>query len=76
MDKPMSAKRNLVEIVARNGEKILVTPSTALLARRLGIAPIPRMLTASEIELLRQCVKETYEVLREIDESKKKASKT
>ena len=35
-----------------SGKTVLITPSTALLNQKLGTAPAPRMLTASEIELL------------------------
>ena len=46
-----------------------VTPSIALLNRKLGTSPIPRMLTPSEIDLLRKCVKEvTHKVLASKDD--------
>ena len=47
-----------------------VTPSIVLLNRRLGTSPTPRMLTPSEIALLRQCVQEVAEVTREVLASK------
>ena len=46
------------------GKKPSVTPSTALLNQKLGISPAPRMLTPSEIELLRQSKREMAEVYR------------
>lgn len=41
-----------------------VTPSTALLNQKLGISPAPRMLTASEIELLLRSKREIQARLR------------
>ena len=46
------------------GKKTSVTPSTALLNQKLGISPAPRMLTPSEIELLRQSKREMAEDYR------------
>ena len=43
-----------------------VTPSTALLNRRLGTSPTPRMLTPYEIQLLRQSKKEMAQVAHEV----------
>ena len=43
-----------------------VTPSAAELQRLIGPSPAPRMLTPYEIELLRKCVEETVEVVREV----------
>ena len=40
------------------GESTSATPSIASLNRRLGTSPAPRMLTPSEIDLLRQGVRE------------------
>lgn len=40
------------------GKKSSVSPSTALLNQRLGTSPAPRMLTPSEVELLRQSKRE------------------
>ena len=48
------------------GRGILDTPSIALLNRRLGTSPAPRMLTPSELDLLRQCVKEASQVAHEL----------
>lgn len=46
------------------GKKTMVTPSTALLNQKLGISPAPRMLTPSEIELLRQSKREMAEAYK------------
>ena len=51
------------------------TPSVAKLQRILGTSPTPRMLTPYEIELLRKCVQETAEVVREVLAEKKDGSK-
>ena len=51
-----------------------VTPSAAELQRLIGPSPAPRMLTPYEIELLRKCVEETAEVVREVLAKKKDAS--
>ena len=48
------------------GASISATPSIALLNRRLGTSPAPRMLTPYEIDLLRRCVKEAVEVSRAV----------
>ena len=40
------------------GETGSVTPSTALLNHKLGTSPAPRMLTPSELELLRKSQRE------------------
>jgi len=45
------------------GKAALVTPSTALLNQKLAISPGPRMLTPSEVELLRQSRIEMLESL-------------
>lgn len=47
------------------GAPVSVTPSTALLNRKLGISPGPRMLTRSEIDLLRQSAKEIAQATRD-----------
>jgi hypothetical protein len=51
-------------ISKHSGMKTLVTPSTALLNQKLGISPVPRMLTQSETELLRQSKREMVEAYR------------
>lgn len=42
-----------------------LTPSTALLNKKIGKSPSPRMLTRSEIELLRRSAYEIVQVLRD-----------
>ena len=46
------------------GRKSIFTPSTALLNQKLDTFLRPRMLTESEIKLLRQSKKEVGEVMR------------
>ncbi|MDR3298697.1 MAG: hypothetical protein LBU43_01525 [Candidatus Accumulibacter sp.] len=46
------------------GETGFITPSTALLNRKLGTSPAPRMLTPSEIALLRQSKQEIHQYLQ------------
>ena len=48
------------------GENASATPSIAALNRKLGTSPTPRMLTPSEIELLRRSKAEVIQVAREI----------
>lgn len=56
------------------GANVSATPSIALLNRRLGIAPTPRMLTRYEIDLLRRSLKEIAKITREILAGKVRAS--
>ena len=49
---------------SNGGTTSLVTPSTALLNRKLAIWKDPRMLKPSEIDLLRRSKKEMAEALR------------
>ena len=52
---------------SRNGGgNTSATPSLALLNRRLGTSPAPRMLTPYEIDLLRQSKKEMAQVAHEV----------
>jgi len=46
------------------GKNDSVTPSTALLNRKLGTSPTPRMLKPSEIELLRRSKREIAETFK------------
>ena len=57
------------------GASISATPSIALLNQRLGTSPAPRMLTPSEIDLLRQCAKEVAAVTQEVLASSEATSK-
>ena len=57
------------------GRKFSATPSIALLNRRLGTSPAPRMLTPYEVDLLRRCAKEASDVVGEILARKNGAAK-
>ena len=48
------------------GKSASATPSIATLNRKLGTSPAPRMLTPSEIDLLRRSKAEVAQVAREI----------
>ena len=50
--------------LSNGGATSLVTPSTALLNRKLAIWKGPRMLKPSEVDLLRQSKKEMSEAIR------------
>ena len=75
MNSDQRAERNS----SSGGGSASATPSIALLNRKLGTSPAPRMLTPSEIDLLRQCVKEASEVagrvLAELDSADDAAAK-
>ena len=62
----MSSEKNTAQTSSPGGASTSATPSIALLNRRLGTSPAPRMLTPYEIDLLRQCGKETAAVTREV----------
>ena len=66
----MSSNRNTDRTSRSGGGSISATPSIALLNRRLGTSPAPRMLTPYEIDLLRRSAKEASEVAGEILASK------
>ena len=72
----MNSDRSTAGTSRTGGENTSATPSIALLNRRLGISPAPRMLTPYEIDLLRQCVKEVAEVTHEFLASRDDKSKT
>jgi len=58
---------NSPPVPVTNGRKsTLATPSVTLLNQRLGLSPTPRMLTRSEIELLRRSKGEIARVAREL----------
>lgn len=48
------------------GSDTSATPSIAVLNRRLGTSPTPRMLTPSEIDLLRRSKAEVARVTQEV----------
>ena len=52
------------------------TPSITLLNQRLGISPALRMLTRSEIDLLRKCREEVVQVTRKDLASKDETKET
>ena len=66
----MNSGRSTDKTSRNGGGSISATPSIALLNRRLGTSPVPRMLTRYEIDLLRQCAKEASEVAGEVLASK------
>ena len=72
----MRSERSTGPTSRTGGVSYSATPSIALLNRRLGTSPAPRMLTPYEIDLLRQCVKETAEVTREVLAHKGDTSRT
>ena len=62
----MNSAVNSQKTTGRNSTDVVttasLTPAAAMLKRRLGTSPAPRMLTPSEIELLRRSVEEAAEV--------------
>ena len=48
----------MAQILNDGGRSDSLTPSTRLLNQKLGTSPAPRMLTPSEIKLLRQSKRE------------------
>ena len=72
----MSSDTNTAQTSRSGGRSISATPSITLLNRRLGTSPAPRMLTPSEVDLLRQCVKEAAQVAHEVLASKHGTSET
>ena len=62
----MNSAKNTERISKSGGRNASVTPSTALLNRRLGVSPAPRMLTPYEIGLLRRSKREMAEVAGEV----------
>ena len=71
----MNFDSDMDDTLRRGGLNTSATPSIALLNRKLGTSPAPRMLTPSEIDLLRQCVKEVAKVTREVLASKDNTSR-
>lgn len=61
----MTPEKDTAQTSKSGGTTSSATPSIALLNQRLGTSPAPRMLTPYEIDLLRQCGKETAEVVDE-----------
>jgi len=61
----MSLGKSTERSLKVGGESDSVTPSTALLNRRLGTSPAPRTLTPYEIDLLQRSKREVSDVARE-----------
>ena len=75
MKRKKMAKSNDIEQPSESkDENSGVPPSVVKLQRLIGPSPAPRMLTPYEIELLRKCVQETAEVVREVLAKKKDES--
>ena len=66
----MNSERGTEGSARSGGEGVSATPSIALLNRRLGTSPAPRMLTSYEIDLLRRSAKEVADVAGEVLASK------
>ena len=71
----MSSDSNTGRLSSSGGKNNSVTRSTALLNRKLGTSPAPRILTASEIELLQRSKREIARVAHEILATEPGASK-
>ena len=72
----MTSEKDTAQTSKSGGRISSATPSIALLNQRLGTSPAPRMLTPYEIDLLRQCGKETAEVVDEYLKRKEGALET
>ena len=62
----MNADKDTQTALKSGAKCATATPSIAALNRKLGTSPAPRMLTPSEIELLRRSKAEVIRVTREI----------
>ena len=62
----MKSDNDMTPTSKNGGKNTSATPSIALLNRRLGTSPAPRMLEQSEIDLLRQCAEEVAQVTQEV----------
>ena len=71
----MNSDGDTAKTLNNGGENTSATPSLALLNRRLGTSPVPRMLTPSEIDLLRRSLKEVAQVTHEVLASRDKTSR-
>ena len=61
----MSLGKSTERSLKLGGESDSVTPSTALLNRRLGTSPAPRTLTPYEVDLLQRSKREVSDRVRE-----------
>ena len=71
----MTSDKSTDETLKNGGKHTSVTPSTALLNRKLGTSPAPRMLTPSEIALLRRSKEEVDQVTGEVLASRDNTSR-
>lgn len=71
----MNADKSKDQTLRNSGKHTSATPSIALLNKKLGTSPAPRMLTPSEIDLLRQSKKEMAQVAHEVLANKDNASR-
>ncbi len=62
----MNSDNDTERTLKKGGRNTSGTPSIALLNRRLGPSPAPRMLTPYEVALLRQCTREVAKVTHEV----------
>ncbi len=62
----MSSNKDTVAASRGGDASTSATPSIALLNRRLGISPAPRMPTPFEVDLLRRCAQEAMDVAYEV----------
>ena len=71
----MNVDKSKDQTLRNGGKNTSATPSIALLNQKLGTSPAPRMLTPSEIALLRQSKEEVDRVTGEVLESKDNTSR-
>lgn len=71
----MNADKSKDQTLRNDGRCTSATPSIVLLTQKLGTSPAPRMLTPSEIDLLRQSKKEMAQVAQEVLASKDNTSR-
>ena len=70
----MNSDKSTERTLRSGGKDTSVTPSTASLNRKLGTSPAPRMLTRSELDLLRQSAREIAQTTREVLANKRNTS--
>ncbi len=71
----MNSDKSTEQTLSSGGKNTSATHSIALLSRRLGTSPAPRMLTRSEIDLLRQSKVEVDRIAGEVLASKDSTSR-
>ena len=72
----MNSDKNADRSARGGGRNNSITPSTALLKQRLGTSPAPRMLTPSEVALLRSSKREMARMADKVLASKDGTSRT